>query len=155
MGKERFFGERFFWKDPSDEHVLVGLGISKQIQSDQATDRFFHVEKEWQNLFKDSLIFNPYQESGIGPVMFGGFSFDPLKDKTNLWSKYGDSLFYIPKYLLKIINGETFLTTNIVCTPNDDLSLLVKVMEERKQLLASLDDHDHLLPAKTLSKQKK
>ena len=74
MGKERFFGERFFWKDPSDKHVLVGLGISKQIQSDQATDRFFHVEQEWQNLFKDSLIFNPYQESGIGPVMFGGFS---------------------------------------------------------------------------------
>ena len=33
-GRERYFGERFYWKDPLEEAVLVGLGISKQIQSD-------------------------------------------------------------------------------------------------------------------------
>jgi menaquinone-specific isochorismate synthase len=43
-GRERYLGERFYWKDPSEEVVLIGIGISKQIQSDQATDRFFHVE---------------------------------------------------------------------------------------------------------------
>jgi menaquinone-specific isochorismate synthase len=141
-GKERFLGERFFWKDPLDEIILIGLGISKQIQSDQATDRFFHVEKEWQDFLMDSLIYNPYTEDGIGPVMFGGFSFDPLKEKTNLWSKYADSLFHIPKYMLSIIKGKTFLTTNVVCTPNDDVSLFKKVAEERKQILSSLNDID-------------
>jgi menaquinone-specific isochorismate synthase len=141
-GKERFLGERFFWKDPLDEIILIGLGISKQIQSDQATDRFFHVEKEWQDFLMDSLIYNPYTEDGIGPVMFGGFSFDPLKEKTNLWSKYADSLFHIPKYMLSIIKGKTFLTTNVVCTPNDDVSLFKKVTEERKQILSSLNDID-------------
>jgi menaquinone-specific isochorismate synthase len=140
-GKERFLGERFFWKDPQDEIVLVGLGISKQIQSDQATDRFFHVEKEWQDFLMNSLIFNPYRENGIGPVMFGGFSFDPLKDKTNLWSKYADSLFHIPKYMLSIIKGKTFLTTNIICTPNDDFSLFKKVMDERGEILTYLNNH--------------
>jgi menaquinone-specific isochorismate synthase len=146
IGKERFLGERFFWKDPSDEIILIGLGISKQIQSDQATDRFFHVEKEWQNFLLDNLIFNPYTENGIGPVMFGGFSFDPIKDKTDLWSKYSDSLFHLPKYMLSIIKGKTFLTTNIVCTANDDFSLFDKVMDERKQLLASLDNRGHTKP---------
>ncbi len=137
-GSEHYRGERFFWKDPKGEIVLIGLGISKQIQSDQATDRFFHVEKEWENFLKDSLVFNPYDEIGIGPVMFGGFSFDPCKEKTELWSKYADSLFHLPKYLLSIIKGQVYLTTNIVCTPHDEEGLFYKVTEDRKQLLNSL-----------------
>ncbi|MDR7000453.1 isochorismate synthase [Neobacillus niacini] len=139
LGKERYLGERFFWKDPMDDMVIAGIGITKQIQSDQATDRFFLVDNEWQNFLKDSFIYNPYSELGIGPVMFGGFSFDPHKPKTDLWSKYSDSLFHIPKYMLSIIKGQTFLTTNIVCTPNDDESLFTKVLDERNQFLLSIN----------------
>ena len=137
-GKDRYCGERFFWKDPTNDMVLVGLGISKQIQSDQAADRFFHVEKEWKSFLKDGFIFNQYKVDGVGPLMFGGFSFDPFKEKTELWSKFAASLFHIPKFLLSIVRGETFLTTNIIFTPNDDLSLYSKSLEERNQLLDSL-----------------
>jgi menaquinone-specific isochorismate synthase len=147
-GRERYLGERFYWKDPSEEVVLIGLGISKQIQSDQATDRFFHVEEEWREFLKDSLIFNPYQENGLGPVMFGGFSFDPLKEKTTLWSKYADSLFHVPKYMLTMVEGQTFLTTNLVCTLNDDETLFEKVIKERIQLLTSLKQDYEIKPAK-------
>ncbi|WP_040207531.1 isochorismate synthase [Neobacillus jeddahensis] len=141
VGKDRYYGERFFWKDPANEIVLIGLGISKQIQSDQATDRFFHVEREWKSFLEDSLILNPYTVMGVGPLMFGGFSFDPYKEKTDLWSKFADSLFHIPKYLLSIIDGDAYLTTNIVFTPNDDLTLFSKAMEERNQILAELSHH--------------
>ncbi|MEH7272210.1 isochorismate synthase [Neobacillus vireti] len=147
-GSERYLGERFYWKDPSEEVVIIGLGISKQIQSDQATDRFFHVEEEWAKFLKDSHIFNPYKENGLGPVMFGGFSFDPLKAKTSLWSKYADSLFHIPKYMLTIVEGQTFLTTNMVCTPNDDVTLFEKVNNERAQLLSSPEQDFTFSPAK-------
>jgi menaquinone-specific isochorismate synthase len=147
-GTERYLGERFYWKDPNEEVVLIGLGISKQIQSDQATDRFFHVEEEWKEFLKDSLIFNPYHENGLGPVMFGGFSFDPLKEKTTLWSKYADSLFHVPKYMLTIVEGQTYLTTNIVCTLNDDETLFEKVIKERIQLLTSLKQVFKIKPAK-------
>lgn len=33
-GRDRYLGERFYWKDPSEKTVLIGLGITKQIQSD-------------------------------------------------------------------------------------------------------------------------
>ncbi|MFL6516591.1 MAG: isochorismate synthase, partial [Bacillus sp. (in: firmicutes)] len=144
IGKEHYRGERFFWKDPTDETVLIGLGISKQIQTDQASDRFFHVEKEWEKFLEDCLIFNPYTEVGVGPVMFGGFSFDPYKDKTDLWSKYADSLFHIPKFLLSIIRGQTYLTTNTVCTPHDDPYIFKKVSNERNQLLNSLHQNERM-----------
>lgn len=146
-GKERFLGERFFWKDPKDETILIGLGISKQIQPDQVTDRFFQVEEEWEGFLKDSLIFNPYSEIGVGPVIFGGFSFDPYKEKTELWSKYPDSLFYLPKYMLSIIKGEAYLTTNVVCTPQDDESFIEKVTEERNELFLSLHQNVDTEPA--------
>lgn len=138
LGKESYLGERFFWKDPNDEIILVGLGIAKQIQTDQAAGRFFHVESEWAGFLKDSIIHNPYkEEKGIGPVLFGGFSFDPYKEKTALWSQYPDSLFHLPKYLLSIINGKTFLTMNIVCSAQDDESVFEKAIAERNELLAS------------------
>jgi menaquinone-specific isochorismate synthase len=138
IGKEHYCGERFFWKDPTDEIVLIGLGISKQIQTDQASDRFFYVEKEWEKFLAGSLIFNPYSVIGVGPVLFGGFSFDPYKNKTERWSKYADSLFHLPKYLLSIIRGETFLTTNTICSPEEDAYFFMKVSEERTQMLNSL-----------------
>jgi menaquinone-specific isochorismate synthase len=149
-GRERYLGERFYWKDPSEEIVLIGLGISKQIQSDQAADRFFLVEKEWKEFLKDSLIFNQYTENGLGPVMFGGFSFDPHKAKTALWSKYAESLFHIPKYMLTIVEGQTFLTTNIVCTPNDDFTLFEKVISERSQVLTPLKQDSNSSLAKII-----
>ncbi|MFE8703297.1 isochorismate synthase MenF [Cytobacillus sp. FJAT-54145] len=135
-GGERYFGERFFWKDPSDEIILVGLGISKQIQSDQASDRFFHVEKEWKRFISNGIIINDFKKQATGPTMFGGFSFDPLKKKTSLWSKFSQSLFHIPKYLLTKINGDVFLTTNVVCTQHDDPSIFDVLGIERQQIFS-------------------
>ncbi|MDZ5472628.1 isochorismate synthase [Bacillus sp. 31A1R] len=135
-GKESFFGERFFWKDPSDNIFLVGLGICKQIQTDQDSGRFFHVEKEWKRFTENGLIFNKYKEAATGPIMFGGFSFDPQKTKTDLWSKYSDTLFHIPKYLLTVINNETYLTTNVICTQHDNESLVERIVNERLSLLS-------------------
>lgn len=150
IGKENYFGERFFWKDPSDELILAGIGITKQIQSDQAADRFFHVENNWTDFLKDSMILNPFGESAVGPMMFGGFSFDPFKPKTELWSKFADSLFHIPKYMLSVVRGQAYLTTNIVCTQYDDVELLKRVTRERQLLLSKLKNEQAIAFAKLM-----
>ncbi|HYK72136.1 MAG TPA: isochorismate synthase [Pseudoneobacillus sp.] len=136
-GRELFLGERFFWKDPLDKTIIVGLGNAGQIQSDQSTDRFFHVEKEWKQLTKDAVIHQSFSVQGIGPALFGGFSFDPLKMKTPLWSQYSDSLFQLPKYMLSIIDGQAYLTTNVLCTGQDAQNLASKMNQERASLLNS------------------
>lgn len=134
-GKEKYDGERFFWKHPSEDSYIIGLGVCKQISTDQAADRFFHVEKEWKRFISQAIIYNNQQISGIGPIAFGGFSFDPLKEKTILWSKYSSSLFHIPKFMLSVKNGGFYLTTNMVCTQHDSLALYEKVEKERQELL--------------------
>jgi menaquinone-specific isochorismate synthase len=137
-GSNEYFGERFFWKDPASQTFLVGLGICKQFETDQATDRFSHVHNEWKRFIEHSSIFNPYSHNGLGPALFGGFSFDPLKTKTALWANYSNSLFHIPKYMLSIIEGQAYLTTNILCDQHDDTSLVEKVSLERENLLSSV-----------------
>lgn len=135
-GHQDYFGERFFWKGSSDEIFIIGIGICEHIQSDQVTDRFFHVEKQWKNVMEEAVVLNPYGLEGTGPTMFGGFSFDPLKEKTELWSKFSDSIFHIPRFMYSQYDGQSYMTTNIVCTQHDDESLLQKVLNERKQLLS-------------------
>jgi menaquinone-specific isochorismate synthase len=137
-GKELFNGERLYWKDPTDNTVIVGLGNAAQIVSDQATDRFFNVEKKWKDILKESIIKDSNTESGVGPTIFGGFSFDPLKTRTKLWSKFSHSYFSLPRYMLTMKNGQAYLTTNIFCTQNDDESLADKLHQERTELLSKI-----------------
>jgi len=135
-GIEKYMGERFFWKDPTEETVLVGMGTCKQIQSINGNERFTETQMEWNRLISEAIILKEQEKMGTGPIMFGGFSFDPLKEKTSLWSKYPDALFHVPKYLLSIIEGQAYLTTNIICTQHDQLSIVDQVLEERHSLLS-------------------
>lgn len=138
-GRDQFVGERFFWKDPSDEVVMIGIGICKEIQSDQASGRFFHVEKQWQELMNNSIMLMEEKQTATGPIMFGGFSFDPLKEKTDLWAQFPHSLFHIPKYLLSVIKGEYYLTTNLLCSAEDDDTLYEVAVQERKSLISGME----------------
>lgn len=138
-GTETYKGERFFWKDPSDEYHIVGLGICKKFESDQDTDRFFHVEREWKRFIDDAFIHNPYRTTGIGPTMFGSFSFDPLKRETGMWSNFSDAFFYLPKFMLTMVNGKVFLTTNVIITHEDD-HILDQIMKQRNTLFSKIKE---------------
>ncbi|WP_258535760.1 isochorismate synthase MenF [Bacillus sp. 03113] len=142
-GKEVGIEDRFFWKDPSNSMYLIGIGISKKVQSDQSSDRFFHVEREWNVDIENAIIQNQYNASGIGPVLFGGFSFDPLKNTSSIWSNFSHSELQIPKYMLSIINGETYLTTNIFCTEKDTSSLIEEIRMERSKLFQSIKKREY------------
>ncbi len=138
-GRNRFLGERFFWQDPSGAHVLVGIGIVKQVQTDQVLGRFEKIESEWKQVVKHAITCGEQTKPGTGPIMFGGFAFDPLKEKTGLWSKFSDSLFHIPKYLLSFVDGQLYFTTNLFCTKHDDVELFDTVYAERQELLSAVN----------------
>ena len=134
-GMKRYQGERFFWKHSTEEFYIVGLGICKRIVTDQAADRFFHVEKEWKHLIQSAIISESENIQGTGPTAFGCFSFDPLKEKTELWAKFSHSIFNIPKYMLTMVDHQVYLTTNIICTEQDDPTIVAKIEQEIQEIL--------------------
>ncbi|MFS0644317.1 isochorismate synthase [Siminovitchia sp. 179-K 8D1 HS] len=107
-------GESFFWKSPDDGMVLVGLGITRSFVNNSAEERFGQLEKEWMKQLGSAIIDNPFESPGTGPLLFGGFSFDPYSMKEELWQPFGDALFYLPEFMLTRLNGDCFMTVNLL-----------------------------------------
>lgn len=114
FNRPSYQGKSFFWKSPDDGMVLVGLGITRSFINNSAEERFGQLEKEWNRQLGSAMIDNPFKTPGTGPLLFGGFSFDPYSIKDELWQPFGDALFYLPTFMLTIVNGDCFLTVNLL-----------------------------------------
>lgn len=106
-------GERFFWKSPDDDTTIVGSGLLCSFSNSGADDRFSRIEAEWNEILSSAVIDNPFRVPGTGPLLFGGFSFDPYSLKEEKWQPFGDALFYLPEYMLTIIGEDYYLTVNL------------------------------------------
>ncbi|PJN91873.1 isochorismate synthase, partial [Bacillus sp. mrc49] len=75
-----------------------------------------------------------------GPLLFGGLSFDYESNSKLLWNQFGDNLFYIPAFMLSIVGKQAYLTTNLLCSPDDSEKLFRDMINEREAFLfESLD----------------
>jgi len=108
----KYQGKRFFWKSPDGSSMYVGIGICKTLQSSKTKHTYEEIENKWHELLKDSEINNPYEAVGVGPTLFGGFSFDPEKKPTSLWKNFKNAHFYLPAVLLSEIDGVQYLSIN-------------------------------------------
>jgi menaquinone-specific isochorismate synthase len=123
------FSQRFFWSTPAKDLECVGLGAAAMLRA-QAHHRYDEIEAQWQSILKDSLIDPASCQTGTGPLLFGGFSFDPLQAKENHWHLLGDGLFILPRYLLSVIEGQTWLTLNVMIGPEDNHARICEQLEE-------------------------
>lgn len=140
-GREQFLGERLFWQEPTSETAIVGLGRVEKVQTNPDNHRYSNIEKEWQGLLDNSVIQCEKEIPMTGPILFGAFSFDYNKSQSLLWDHFGDNFFYVPHYMISNINGETYFTTNILCSPGEDIKRFTTTFEIGEQLWqASLYD---------------
>ncbi len=113
MSKPANDGKRFFWKSPDDHTTIVGIGLLRSFSNSGAEDRFRRIGAEWKEILSSAVIDNPFHLPGTGPLLFGGFSFDPYSLKEEKWQPFGDALFYLPEYMLTVIEEEYYLTVNL------------------------------------------
>jgi menaquinone-specific isochorismate synthase len=134
-GRERYAGERFFWQDPAKEYTIAGLGKVEKLQANSGSTRFKEVEESWTAILQTAVKSGVTDVDATGPLLFGGFSFDTYKSDSELWNQFGDNLFYIPAFMLSIVKGQAYLTTNVLCTPDDQATLFIEMINERDQLV--------------------
>lgn len=123
--------DRLFWSDSSQDFMLLGIGSAQKITATE--DRFKTLEKTWNTLVQEAMIHNPFREKGTGLIAFGGMTFDPLREKGDLWRRFPPSQLTIPKYVIVFEQGNYFLTVNQFVngqTDVSDLMLEIDVMEE-------------------------
>ncbi|MDQ0216566.1 menaquinone-specific isochorismate synthase [Oikeobacillus pervagus] len=137
-GYSLYSGERFFWKHPQNEVIIVGLGNIYTIRSEHKDHRRYkEVDDKWKKLLDQAAIHNLYSVPSIGPLLFGGFSFDPEQETQVEWGNFSPSFFYLPEYMLTIRGKDTFLTMNIAMTNEDEekLDVIRNVMNRRETFL--------------------
>ncbi|QKG83840.1 isochorismate synthase [Kroppenstedtia pulmonis] len=135
---KRFAGERNFWSDPARDLVLVGAGVTRFFQGN-GKGHVAKVEGEWKNLLGSCIRDDQRHIAGTGPLLLGGFSFDPLSQRTPLWDGFSDASMVLPRFLLTVTKTECYLTINVVVQSGEDPFVLMKELEQEKNSLLDAD----------------
>ncbi|WP_096152844.1 MULTISPECIES: isochorismate synthase [Bacillus] len=140
--ESHFYNERFFWTNPERSTYIIGAGVTKEFQSSGKENRYKEIEDSWKRFLQDGII----NDTCTTPLLFGGFSFDPIKKKTNLWNSFSDSIFVLPTFMLTIKEDQCFITINILNDiSKDDIDLLKRI--EEKLLSTSMTKELEVLPS--------
>ncbi len=112
-----------FWSTPGRTIAMAGVGVAHMLQA-SGPGRYEQVNSAWQALQMDAVIDSPAGTvpRGAGPVLLGGFSFDPRRVATAAWEGYPDGLLVLPRFLLTCVHGVAWLTINTLVRPDDGVS---------------------------------
>ena len=133
-GFSLYHGERFFWKDKENTIQIAGLGSTYMLRNDSENSRYTSIEKEWKRLIGNAVVDAEGEIAGTGPLLFGGFSFDPTVPRSKEWSDFSHGIFQMPTFMLTVRGEDCYLTTNILCTSQDDEGLLDIIDKKQREL---------------------
>ena len=124
-------GECLFWEQPAEQHALVGIGTETVIET--GGDAYLSdASMARRTLMEDAVInFAPatVPAPASGPVLFGGFAFDPLAPATSLWSGFPAGLLILSRFLLSCSAGRATLTINRIMRASDSIEQSVHEIE--------------------------
>lgn len=110
--------DRSFWSVPLRGFTLVGIGEAAALEG-YGAERFSQVARAWHVLLDDALIQNPTDLPGTGPLLMGGFSFDPKREPEPMWSGFPDARLVLPSLSFTMYDGDLWLTHNLVVNPDE------------------------------------
>ncbi|BDG37216.1 isochorismate synthase [Saccharococcus caldoxylosilyticus] len=134
------FRERFFWGDRTNETVYVGLGCTYVIETEEKEERFHTVETQWKQWVEQT----DHYSNGIkmGPILFGGFSFDPYKPHTEKWRAFPHAKMLVPAVLLASKGGKATLTVTVRSGQSEEtmekIETLFRLLHEGRAPIHSL-----------------
>jgi isochorismate synthase len=111
--------ERVFWEQPSAGWALAGVGAAQTFTA-TGPDRFARVDAAWRDLLAGARLTGADPAAGAGPVLLGGFGFDPARPATALWHGFPEALLVLPRFLLRSTATESWLTTSVLLWPDSD-----------------------------------
>ena len=121
-----FNNERFFWTNPERSTYIIGAGVTKEFKPSGKKNRYKEMEESWKTFLENGII----NDSDISPLLFGGFSFDPIKENTSLWNIFSDAAFVLPTFMLTVKKEQCYLTINIMNDASTDEIIYLKHIEE-------------------------
>ena len=125
----------FYWEHTADRAAMLGIEAAATIQA-AGPDCFTAAAAAWRRLFQDAVVRSFQAEmppDEDGPVLFGGFAFDPLSPRSQLWEGFPDGLLVLPAILIRSCAGSATLHLQAVIKPAD------RVEQSADQVIARLE----------------
>ncbi|AYC29925.1 isochorismate synthase [Paenisporosarcina cavernae] len=131
-GKE-FKGERYYWQNRDNTKTIVGLGHLKTFTSNHSSDRFDDIQMQW-NLLLQHVV---QEKEDASPVLFGGFSFDPINSLPSEWSAFPTAFFAVAKFQLVIEKERSYLSIHYLGNEKDSAEVFESLRKQRDELIHS------------------
>ncbi|MGH2458621.1 MAG: isochorismate synthase [Chloroflexota bacterium] len=125
---------RSFWSSPGAGQVVVGVGEAWTITVD-GTGRFADAREGWRDRCAAMLVQSETNAPGTGPVLLGGFAFDPLRPSTAPWRGYPAGRLTLPRFVLTATPDQTWLTINSLVSPGGAGETAERTVERAQFLL--------------------
>ena len=129
-GERLYEGQRLFWQNREKTHTIVGLGHAIVLKASDE-NRIATIQSEWNRL-KQVVVKEKMDQS---PILFGGFSFDPLHVVTGEWAAFSAAFFVVPQFQLEIKNESIKLSINCMAERTDMSTRFDQLRKERDRLL--------------------
>jgi len=142
-------GECFFWEKPAEQSALVGAGVAASIET-TGSKRFSNSAKAWLTMLDQAIIRHDISDTAIGPLLFGGFTFDPLSPRTSLWAHFPDGLLILPEILFRYTGNQVTLTINRVVDGTDNIEQWAIDIENRLKRIHEAIYPVHKMPGGAL-----
>lgn len=139
--------DHFYWKDPQNETIIIGIDNVLQIVSEVIDERFHYVEEKWDNILENAFIYNSASQSGTGPLLFGGFTFDPNNTKKPEWQTFSNATFFVPEIMITLKEKESFLTLNTMASPDDETTILEQLKHQIMNIINMKEHTSGFLPS--------
>ena len=118
--------QRFFWESDRALSSFAAFGAAAEL-SGSGPARFRQIREQAESLYKRTRVTAaPDVPSGqIFPRLVGGFSFrpanpEPTNGRPSVWAHFSQAYFVLPKYMLTVHEGATYLTVNTVSPDADE-----------------------------------
>ena len=113
-----------YWARPSEGFAIAALGAAA-VFSPSGPDRFARLNNEWTSLLRDAQVDGAVENvRGVGPLLIGGFSFDPEGPQTDAWKGFPAAHMIVPEVHVTSIGDESWLTVSSMA---DELPELEKI----------------------------
>lgn len=112
-------GAATLWQRPAHGEALVGAGAAATLAATGAGS-LGAVAARWRALAAGAVVGGVAGAEPLTPLALGGFAFDQLAARSNLWAGFPDALLTAPRLLFRLQGDAATLTLSALVGPTDD-----------------------------------
>ncbi len=123
---------RMYWESPRDQFAIAGIGAVATF-APEGKGRFQAVDAAWSTFIRGAVIGDSDGGvSGPGPLLMGGFAFDPHTRQTGHWQGFSSAHTIVPRLALTSAGDDCWATISLLVgvdgIPDVDAESLTSVL---------------------------